>query len=74
MGHLDRVRVPQLVRGEPATNTRLRGDPSELLASGRGLPVPPGGCAVDHAEQSPDWEIAADFEPWLQLILIPNSE
>jgi hypothetical protein len=23
---------------------------------------------VDHAEQSPDWEIAADFEPWLQLI------
>jgi hypothetical protein len=34
VGHLDRVRVPQLVRGEPATNTGESGGPSELLASG----------------------------------------
>jgi len=34
VGHLDRVRVPQLVRSEPATNTGEGGGPSELLASG----------------------------------------
>jgi len=50
VGHLDRVRVPQLVRGEPATHAGERGRPSELLANGRRLPVPPSGCAVDHAE------------------------
>lgn len=32
--HLDRVRMPQLVRGEPATNTSESGGPSELPASG----------------------------------------
>ena len=37
---LNRVRVPQLMRGEPATDTGERGRPSELLASGGGLPVP----------------------------------
>ena len=34
VGHLDRVRVPQLVWGEPATNTGESGGPSELPASG----------------------------------------
>ena len=34
VGHLDRVGVPQLVRGEPATNTGESGGPSQLLASG----------------------------------------
>ena len=50
VGHLDRVRVPQSVRGEPATNAGESGGPSQLLASGRRLPVPPSGCAVDHAK------------------------
>jgi len=50
VGHLDRMSVPQLVRGEPATDAGESGDSSELLASGRGLPVPTSGCAVDHAQ------------------------
>jgi len=33
VGHLDRVCVPQLVGGEPATNTGESGGPSELLAN-----------------------------------------
>lgn len=68
VSHLDRVRVPQLVRGEPTTNTGESGGPPELLASGRRLPASPGGCAVDYAEQSSDWQIGSDLEPWLQLI------
>ena len=50
VGHLDRVRVTQLMRGEPATHTGKSGGPSELLASGGGLPMPTSGCAVDYAE------------------------
>jgi hypothetical protein len=34
VGHLDRVRVTQLMRGEPATHTGESGGASELLASG----------------------------------------
>jgi hypothetical protein len=32
--HLDRVRVPKLVRSETATDTGESGGPSKLLASG----------------------------------------
>ncbi len=68
VGHLDRVRVPKLVRGEPATDAGSRCGSAELLPSGGGLP-PPSGCrAVDDAQQSSDREPRADLEPRLKSI------
>ena len=65
VGHLDRVCVPKLVWGEPATDTCERCGSSELLASGGGLPVPSSCCPVDDAQQSSDREPRAGLEPRL---------
>jgi hypothetical protein len=68
VGHLDRVSVPKLVWGEPATDTCAHCGSSELLPSGGRLP-PPSGCrTVDDAQQSSDREPRADLEPRLKLI------
>src|SRR5215211_1104678 len=53
-GELERMRVPQLVRSEPAPDTRPGRDPPELGADRGTRPRPPAGWAVDHAEQRPD--------------------
>jgi hypothetical protein len=65
VGHLDRVRVPKLVWGEPATDTCERCGSSELLPSGRGLPVPSGCPTVDDAQQSSDRKPRANLQPRL---------
>ena len=49
MGHLDRVRMPELMRGEPASHASGGSSMRELLAGRRCLPVAPCGRPVDHA-------------------------
>ena len=51
MGHLYRVRVTQLMRGEPTPDAGGSSDPTQLAARGRWLPLAPGGRAMDHAQQ-----------------------
>jgi hypothetical protein len=70
--HLDRVCVPQLVRREPPPDARRRGRMTQLLARGRGFPAPAGCRAVDHAQQRSDRELAADLEPWVELLPGPT--
>jgi hypothetical protein len=53
-GKLDGVRMPQLMGREPATNTGLGGELSELSADGGRRPRATAGRAVDDAEQRPD--------------------
>jgi hypothetical protein len=65
VGHLDRVRVPKLVWGEPATDTCERCGPSKLLPSGGGLPPTSGRRAVDDAQQSSDWQLRTNLQPRL---------
>ena len=50
---LDGVGVAQLVRGEPASDTRFDGELAQFSSSGAGRPPPPAGGAVDHSEQRP---------------------
>jgi hypothetical protein len=74
MGHLDRVRMPQLVGREATPDPRHRGSSSQLAARGRRLPVASGGQAVDHAQQWADGEPDAELLPGFELLLIPTSE
>ena len=46
-GHLDRVRVPQLVRREPTANTSRLSGAMELSADRGGL-ARPTACAAPH--------------------------
>jgi hypothetical protein len=68
VGHLDRVRVPELMGREPAPDSRCDGGPAQLSARGRRLPVASGGRALDHAEQRADRELDAELLPWLELL------
>ena len=52
--HLDGVRVPQLVRGEPSAQARYCPRVVQLLSSGGRLPAAAGGWPADHAEDGPD--------------------
>ena len=74
VGHLDRVRVAELMRREPTPDPRCGGSPAQLPARGRGLPVAPGGWAVDHAEQRADRKPDAELLPRFEGCLIPTSE
>ena len=74
VGHLDRVRMPELMGREPAPDSRCYGGPAQLAARRCRLPVAPGGWAVDHAEQRADRELDAELLPRLKLLLIPKSE
>ena len=73
-GKLDRVRMPQLVRREPAANTRLGGELSQFPADGGGWPRAAAGGAIDDAEQRTDRKQDAMLEPAVQVRLIPSSE
>ena len=54
--HLHRVRVTQLVRGEPAAHAGTSGCRVELRADPSGRPWPPDGRAAKNAEQRADRE------------------
>ena len=71
--HLDRVGMPQLVRGEPAADPRRRGGMMELLAGYGGLPVPAGGRPVDHAQHRPDRQLTPGLQPWVELAPRPPA-
>ncbi len=71
MGHLDRVRMAQLMRREPPTDPGRGGRPAQLAACGRRLPVASGGRAVDHAEQWANREPDAEPLPGLKLLPSP---
>ena len=72
--HLDRVSVPQLVRRKATPDASSRCRVMQLLARGRRLPAAACRRSVDHTQQRSDRELAADFEPWVELRLIPKSE
>ena len=65
--HLGRVRMLQLVRREPPADSGSGGSVMKLLARCRRLPVPPGGRAVDHAQERSDRQPPSRFKPWLEL-------
>jgi hypothetical protein len=67
VSHLDRVRMPELVWGEPSPDAGSRGSVMELLSSCRRLPVPPGRRAVDHAQQRPDRQLVPSLQPRFEL-------
>ena len=52
-GELDSVRMPQLMRREPAPDTRSKRVSAQLPAHRGRRPRPPAGGPVDHAEQPP---------------------
>jgi hypothetical protein len=66
-GHLDGVRVAQLVRREAPPHARVPGDAAQLCA-GRARPRPPAGGAVYDAEQRPDRQLDARLEPRCELV------
>src|SRR5918992_6194688 len=70
-GHLDRVRVPELVRREAPADAGQRRGASELGAGRGGRPRTSERRAADDAEQRPDWEFDADVQPWLDLLPAP---
>jgi hypothetical protein len=58
-GELERVRMAQLVRREPAPDPGAGGEAAELGADRGGRPGPAAGRSVDHAEQRPDRQLGA---------------
>ena len=66
--HLDRMSVPQLMRREATPHARRSGGMVQLFARGRRLPAAACGRSVDHSQQRPDWELAADLEPRVELL------
>jgi hypothetical protein len=65
---LDRVRVTELMRCKPPTDSSLRGELAELSTSGGGRP-PPAACrAIDDAEQRADREPDAVSKPGSELL------
>jgi hypothetical protein len=72
--HLDRVGVSQLVRRESTSHTRRGSRVMQLLARRRRFPTSAGSRSMDHAQQCADRQLAADLQPWVELLLIPKSE
>jgi hypothetical protein len=56
-GHLDGVRVTQLVRRKASPHAGLAGDAAQLGAGGGGRPGPSACGAVDDAEQWSDRQL-----------------
>ena len=68
VGHLDRVRMPELMRRESAPHAGDGGRARELLA-GRGcLPMATCGRPMDHAQQRTNRQPGADLKPRVQLL------
>src|SRR5579875_1045742 len=59
------------MRRESSADTGCRGGVVQLFSCSRGLPTPPGGRPVDHAQHGADREVVADLDPWLELLPCP---
>src|SRR5215208_6052293 len=70
-GHLDGMRVAELVRRKAPTHPGLAGDASQLRAGGAGCPRPSACRAVDDAKQRSDRQLDPRLEPWLELLPRP---
>src|SRR5450755_1225284 len=67
-GHLDGVRVPELMRREPAMNPGGQGGGTQLAADpGRG-PWPAAGWAAQDAEQRADGQSRSECEPGIEMV------
>jgi hypothetical protein len=55
--------MPQLMRGKPATDTRLSGERRQFAAHSSRGPRAATGRAVEDAEQRPDRQLDALLEP-----------
>jgi hypothetical protein len=69
---LERVRVAQLVRGEPTPDAGAGGDPAELGTHRRGRPGPPACAPVDDAGQRPDGQPGTRVEPGRSCVPSPT--
>jgi hypothetical protein len=65
--HLDRMRVPELVRGEPPPHTRTGCGAGQLFAGCGLLPALAGGRAADHTQQRAHRQLTPSGHPRLQL-------
>ena len=67
-GHLDGVRVAQLVRRKASPHTGLAGDAAQLGAGGGGRLRPSARGAVDDTEQRPNRQLDPGLEPGRELL------
>jgi len=70
-GHLDGVRVAQLVGREASAHTGLDGEPTQVSADCAGHPPPLAGWAFDDAEQPADRQLRSLAEPGTKLFPAP---
>ena len=73
-GHLDRVSVPELMRGKPAANPGGLGGATQLAADPSGGAWPAARGAAQDAEQRAGGQRRTQFEPEIEILLIPMSE
>ena len=69
--HLDRASVPQLMRRKPAPYTGGGGMVQCLRAAEASQRRPAVGPWITHTAR-PDWQLAADFEPRVELLPSPS--
>ena len=69
--HLDRVRVPQLVRREPAPHSGLAREPSKLTSGGGRGPSTAAGRAGEDAEERADRQPHAMLGPASDMLSTP---
>src|SRR3954452_2904906 len=67
-GHLDGMRVAQLVRREAPPYAGLAGDAAQFRAGGAGYPRPSACWTGDDAEQWADRQLDAHVQPGLELL------
>jgi hypothetical protein len=67
-GHLDGMRVAELVRREAPTHPGLAGDLAQFRAGGAGCPRPSACRTVDDAERRSDRQIDPGLEPRFELL------
>jgi hypothetical protein len=69
--HLDRVRMTQLVRREPAPDACSDREMTKLLSRSRARPWSPPGGTVDDAEDRSDGHLGAVLGPRTKLLPAP---
>src|SRR5262245_59517344 len=67
-GHLDGMRVAELVRREAPTHPGLAGDAAQFRAGGARCPRPSAGRTADDAEQRSDRQRDPRLQPWFELL------
>src|SRR5215207_1722681 len=70
-GHLDGMRVAELVRREAPTHPGLAGDAAQFRAGGAGGPRPSACGTVDDEEQRSDRQLDPGLKPWFELLPRP---